>query len=264
LSDNLVGQISSRQEIEVTDAMLAGAGAEAGAARAVAEKPAPEPKAKKKRKGRGKRKRRAKGKKKAKAIAAAPAATQSGMPGMKVHGGSFYLGRNPSDPAIGDLRISFSKVVPSDVSVIAAQIGESFGPYQTQAGDALEMLDMGLVPAAAMFEAAQAANAMMTWILRLVGFALMLFGIMMVFRPLAVVADVVPLLGDILRMGSFVVGLALALPLTLLTIAIAWLFFRPLLGVLLLAAGIAAVVGIKVLAMKKKAAAAPAQQPAAV
>ena len=38
------------------------------------------------------------------------------------------------------------------VSVLAAQIGETFEPYQTDAGDALNRLDMGTMSAAAMFE----------------------------------------------------------------------------------------------------------------
>lgn len=175
----------------------------------------------------------------------------------KVSGDALYVGNDPSSPAVGDLKITFAKVPPAEVSVIAQQHGTTFVPYQTKAGDKLEMLSPGIVPAAQMFAAAQAANVMMTWILRLIGFVLMFVGLSLIFRPLAVVADLVPMVGDILRMGFGVVSFAIALPLTLLTIAIAWLVYRPVLGVALLVVAIGVIVGIKMLAQKRKRASAP-------
>jgi len=73
-----------------------------------------------------------------------------------------------------------------------------------------------------------------------------------------VVADVVPIVGDILRMGFGIVAFAVAAPLTLVTIAIAWLVYRPVLGVALLLIASGIIVGIKMLATKRKKAAAPA------
>jgi hypothetical protein len=69
-------------------------------------------------------------------------------------------------------------------------------------------------------------------------------------------ADFIPLLGDLLRAGTFLVALAIALPLSLATIAVAWLAYRPVLGITLIVAAVAAGIGIFVLFRKKKAAAA--------
>ncbi len=174
-----------------------------------------------------------------------------------------YIGDDPADPKVGDVKVTFSRVPPAEVSVIAQQVGDSFQPYQTEAGDKLEMLTPGQVGAQLMFEQAEEANVMMTWILRLVGFVLMLIGLSLIFRPFAVVADVVPLVGDVLRMGFGVVSFAIALPLTLLTIAVAWLFYRPVLGVALLVVAVGVIVGIKTLASRKAAAAPAPAAPAA-
>jgi hypothetical protein len=72
------------------------------------------------------------------------------------------------------------------------------------------------------------------------------------------VADVVPLIGDMIGMGIGLVSFAIAAPLSLLTIAIAWIFYRPLLGIVLIAVAVGIAVWLKSLAAKKKAAKAAA------
>ena len=89
-----------------------------------------------------------------------------------------------------------------------------------------------------MFTAAEAANATMTWILRLVGFIGMAIGFCMVFKPMEVVADVVPFIGNIVGLGFTIAAFGIAGAISLVTIAIAWLFYRPLIGIPLLLLGV--------------------------
>ena len=107
-----------------------------------------------------------------------------------------------------------------------------------------------------MFENAQAENATLTWILRGVGLFIMWLGITLIFKPLVVIADVVPFIGNLLQMGIGAFALMFALPLTLITIAIGWISYRPVLGISLLAAAAAAFGLIYFLRRKKKPAAA--------
>ena len=86
---------------------------------------------------------------------------------------------------------------------------------------------MGTKSASAMFEQFEAENTMMTWILRLVGFILMAVGIALCFRPAVVLFDILPIFGDFVSMITGVIGLAIAFPLSLITIAIAWVAYRP-------------------------------------
>lgn len=58
-------------------------------------------------------------------------------------------------------------------------------------------------------------------------------------RAMSVLADVIPFLGDMLAMGSFVLALPVSLCFLLVTIAIAWIAFRPLIGIPLLVVGLA-------------------------
>jgi hypothetical protein len=68
------------------------------------------------------------------------------------------------------------------------------------------------------------------------------------------VADVVPLVGSMLEMGLGLVSGILAFGLSFLTISIAWIFYRPLIGIPLLILALAALIGGFVLAQKKRAA----------
>ncbi len=154
---------------------------------------------------------------------------------VKVADGRFYLGANPAAPALGDARISFSVVNPAQVSVVGVQVGETFAAYQAEAGDAVLLVEEGTQTAAQMFKTAQDRNAVFTWILRAVGFFMFFLGTFLVFRPLAVFADVLPLFGTMLGAGIGLFAFLLSVVFSSLTIAIAWLFVRPLLGITLLA-----------------------------
>ncbi|MBI5511488.1 MAG: TMEM43 family protein [Deltaproteobacteria bacterium] len=170
--------------------------------------------------------------------------------------GVAYYGANPALPAVGDLRISYSVVKPGPLSVIGKQQGKEVAAYQTQAGDALLMLSAGTHKAAAMFAAAEAENAMLTWILRLVGLLLMCIGIYSVFKPLAVVGDVVPIVGSMLAAGLGLFAALIGTSISVMVIAFAWVAYRPLVGGPLLLAGVAGIIAM-VMMRKKKVVAAP-------
>lgn len=153
--------------------------------------------------------------------------------GKKLHqdGSGFYLGEDRAKPEIGDLRVTHEVALPGPVSVIALQSGDTFKPFTAKAGGTIEMLSTGTVTAEAMFAKAHASNRIMTWILRLVGAVLMFFGFSLLFRPLSVLADVVPFIGSIVGVGTGIVAFLLSLPLSLLVISVAWIFYRPIIGV---------------------------------
>ena len=154
---------------------------------------------------------------------------------MKVNGNEFYMGNNASQPEIGDVKISFLKVDPAKVSVIAVQKGESFQPYEAEAGGStIFELVQGEKTADEMFSSLESANAMMTWILRGVGFFCLFIGLNMVFRPLVVVADVLPFLSSMVEAGVGLLAFGIAAPLALITIAIGWIAYRPLVGIAIL------------------------------
>jgi len=171
---------------------------------------------------------------------------------FKLRQGGYYLGENPGSPAIGDTRIAFKVVRPATVSIVARQIQNTFEAYQAKAGGSVLLLTYGTVGPDAMFKTAEKANKTLTWIFRAAGFLLMSIGLFLIFNPLAVVADVVPIFGSLLRAGvAGFVGLV-ASALSLVTISVAWLTYRPLLGIALLVLAAASVWGLVRLSMQKQ------------
>ena len=164
-----------------------------------------------------------------------------GIPNAMFHDGGIYMGDHPSSPQIGDIRITYQTVAPTDVSIVSKQLGQSFEPYLTEAGGTINMLDPGLIGAENMFQQAHQSNKMWTWILRGAGFILMLIGLAMILRPFSVAADVIPFLGNIVGLGTGILALLIAAPFTFLTVAVAWLRYRPVIGIVSLV--LAVVVG---------------------
>ena len=161
-------------------------------------------------------------------VTSAPVAVPSASDRKPIADG-YYLGKDPNNPQIGDLRVTFSVVLPTDVSLVSQQTGETFVPYQAKNGT-VELLKTAVVSRDQMFAEAQSANKTLSWILRAVGFLLAAFGFGAIFGPLAVLADVLPPVGSIVRAGTGAVAFLLAAILSLTTIAVAWFFYRPLLS----------------------------------
>ncbi len=153
----------------------------------------------------------------------------------RIAGGKIHLGGDPSSPRVGDVRISFNEVPETEVSIIGMQQNSEVRPYQTSNGQTLALLVTGLKAKDEMFQAAKASNNTLTWILRAVGFFLIFIGFSTVLKPLSVLADVIPLFGNVAEAGTRFVSFLMAGVVSLVTIALGWLFYRPLLGISLLA-----------------------------
>ena len=119
------------------------------------------------------------------------------------------------------------------------------------------------------------ANTMFTWILRLVGCLMVIGGLKGIFGFVETILKVVPFIAGIFGWGVGIVCTVIGVVWSLIIIALAWLFYRPLLGIsLLILAGFLVWVfafkgkdKLKELAAKAKAknaapAAAPAETPA--
>ena len=167
--------------------------------------------------------------------------------------GRLYLGADPGNPRIGDLRIAYHVAPTGPASFIGRQAGTDLDEYQTKAGDRLLMASAGFVPAADMFRKAEEENRLITWLLRAV-FAIFLWcGWYLILRPIAVVGDVVPLIGSVLDAGAGIVAFLLTAVLAPLVIAIAWLWYRPIVSLAIVAAGAAVAFGLRQVAKSRAA-----------
>ncbi len=187
---------------------------------------------------------------------------QPGMvqPGMVQPGamGTTMSTANPASPQVGDVRIKWTYVPESmPVSIVSQQTGNTFSPYIAENGYDVDLLQVGTHNKQAMFQQAHESNTMMTWILRFVGWLMMFMGLKMILKPLSVLGDVLPIVGNIISFGTGIIAFLVSSVVALVVIAIAWLFYRPVLAIILLAAA----GGLIYWVIKSKKKATPAETP---
>jgi hypothetical protein len=142
--------------------------------------------------------------------------------------GVLYISGNARHPRIGDFRIAYTDVPLQTASVVAVQAGRTFDAYHAREGGTVELMEPGRVAASDMFNEPRDDDSHgWTWLIRAGACGLMMFGFAGVLGPLRVLADVIPVMGEIMGAG---VGLLALLPTCILApviIAISWLFYRP-------------------------------------
>ena len=145
-----------------------------------------------------------------------------------------YFGRVPGSPEVGDVRVTFEKIVPAKVTVMAVVDGDSFKPYKAKNGKRFQTLVMGKKSGDEIIDAEKEANNMWLWALRILGVMLVIAGLKGIFGFLETILKVVPFIANIFGWGVGVVCTVIGVVWSLIVIALAWLFYRPLLGIALL------------------------------
>ena len=166
-----------------------------------------------------------------------PTASQSEV--IHASGSTVYIGVSPASPKVGDVRVTFKEVRPATVSIMAKLNGDTFEQFIASNGKTVSMLRMGEHSLENMYGQAHSSNQTMTWVLRAVGTILIIAGFKMILGPIAVVADVIPLLGNVVGAGIGLVAGLVGFAWSLLVMAVAWLRFRPLIGCIMVAVAVA-------------------------
>ena len=151
---------------------------------------------------------------------------------------------------IGDVKVTFSEVPCTTVSVLAqlSESGDGLVPWRSKQGSGYEVAQLayGVQSAADMIQNAQQMNSVKTWFLRFFGWLMNFIGFHMVTSIISTTADItlnwIPLLGpmatSIINLGVNVANFILANCISLIVASIAWVFYRPVLGMSLLAGSI--------------------------
>ena len=191
------------------------------------------------------------------AAQAAAAATNAASAVANAASAALVGGRSVAvAPVPGDVRVRFEVVLPHDVTIVERQEGDTLSPWAASDGETLSFVRDGRVPAAKIFADAQSMNSKLTWILRLVGLLVMYFGLKAVLGPIDTLVDVIPILNGIVAAGTSLVAGLVSGACALITIGIAWIYYRPLIGIPLVVGGVALLVMAYL--KKRKAAAAVA------
>lgn len=154
---------------------------------------------------------------------------------VHVNNNQLYYGISPSSPAVGDVRITWTKVLPAKVTIIAKQKDNTFTSYKAKNGKTFSTLVMGTRDASEIYAGEHETNHMLMWIFRLLGVFLVIIGLNGIFAILETLLKVVPFVANIIGWGVGLVCTVVGIVWSLIIIGLAWLFYRPLIGIAILA-----------------------------
>lgn len=147
-------------------------------------------------------------------------------------------------PQIGDVRVIFVEVKCKTISVIGKLKGNEIVPWSNKQGKGydLALLEYGIQSDHNMIQEAQMGNDVSTWFKRGGGLLANYVGFHMFTSIVSTVAGTalnwVPLFGpmvtSIVQLGLTALNIVLASSLSLAIMSVAWLFYRPLIGMPLL------------------------------
>lgn len=158
----------------------------------------------------------------------------------QLQGGYVYEGKGTLEaPRLGDVRVAFRAVEPGKTATLyGKRDGKSVVAYMHEGKDRLYRVLWGTHEEA--IATMHGEHTTTTWILRLVGFLMMWFGLMLVIGPINAVLDVLPILGSAGRALTGIALLPVALALSGVTILISMVAHSPI----LLGVTVVAVIGI--------------------
>ena len=147
-----------------------------------------------------------------------------------------YYGANPGSPEVGDVRVTWTYVKPQNkVTIIAVQKDNTFTDFKAKNGKKFSTLVMGTKTVDEIYESEHESNSTIMWVLRVVGIMIVIGGLKGIFGFIETILKVVPFVAGIFGWGVGVVCTVVGLVWSLIVIALAWLFYRPLIGITLLA-----------------------------
>jgi len=158
---------------------------------------------------------------------------------FKIYAGLYYHSNNLWSPEVGDHRVQFSYAGRhgDEVTVVGRQSGRELRPYQTTAGEDILLLRPGHREVEEVFNSEHYNNRTTTWIYRLAGWLVAFLGLSCMSSLLEMFLDQHPLLRRIVSLSVTSLHFSVSISVTLFIIGIAWLFYRPLLAILLLIVG---------------------------
>lgn len=174
--------------------------------------------------------------------------------GVIIAGGYIFQGTGTETvPKIGDIRVSYSTLNPGfEGTVFGALQGGKIAKYTNEDGDELYRVFEGSRSGA--IAALHDEFVAMGWVLRLVGFFMMWFGLASILGPISTLLDVLPFLGGTSRFIVSLVTFPIALILTVITVIVS-MILHSLVALIIVAALLVGAAVFAVKRMPKKASA---------
>jgi len=156
-----------------------------------------------------------------------------------------FIGKNTSsvfdNPQIGDLRVSYSVLYPGKTATIFGKLDNgSISPYSDKNNNQLYRIFSGTRDEA--ISTLHSEHTLLLWILRVVGFLMMWFGLMALFGPISVLLDILPIFGTLSRSLIGVATFLISFVLTIVTIIVSMIIHNLIALLIVLALTIALII----------------------
>lgn len=156
----------------------------------------------------------------------------------------FFIGEDPKNPEIGDMRIEFHSAGPLTVTVVARQAGNLLLPYPVGGG----VLRIGSHGIDGMFPQALRRSVLLIWGFRLGGFVAMFAGLVLVLIPILRRKAAGPFVRAMsAKADPFLLAFLMAPALSFGAIAAVWFAARPVLAGVLIGAALVFLLGLRML-----------------
>ena len=170
---------------------------------------------------------------------------------MKIVDNYMTTSNNLNNPQVGDIRISWVYNDWEEASILAKQKGNSFENYESKAGKSINRVEKGILSGEEIVKVIEKENKLLKWGLRAAGLIIIFIGYLLIMGPISAISSYVPLFGKIVGGIVGVIAFLLGLVQSLIVIAIAWIRFRPVVGISLLAGALLLFILAKCLGKKK-------------
>lgn len=157
-----------------------------------------------------------------------------------------------ANPQIGDVRITYKYNTDTTITVLAMQQGDSFVGYVSEQNKTVNRLESGIYTGEEMINFLENDNNIIKWVLRAVGIAFMIIGFVSFFNPISSMFSIIPFVGKHIQGFINGIGALIGAAVSMIVIAVAWIRFRPLVGLLLLGGVIGIIVIVLLLVSGKR------------
>lgn len=166
-----------------------------------------------------------------------------GVPELRTlaRSGPHFVSRNPGPMSshvpqeqVGDVRVALDVVPVGEVSAIGRLSRGTLVPHLCSSGESVGLVSVGRRSARELLMSAFGSAGALSWLLRGAGVVLSSVGFAFLFRPLSMLSEPLPVVREVLLLGTNLGGVAAGVSLSTVTIAAAWLAYHPFVLVSLL------------------------------
>jgi len=134
---------------------------------------------------------------------------------------TLYIGRDPQDPEIGDMKVQFFKInSPEKISLIGYFQNGVIDQITTQDNENILLVKRGIHPPRVLIEGEMNSNNQLMWILRAAGWFLNWLSIIMAVQPFIVLSEFIPIFNTLISLGALFGSLIVSFIFTLITIVV--------------------------------------------